>query len=291
MRADVSDVLKVGDLVTISDGLYAGIDGEVVEVVHLVKPWAGRARLRLPCPHPGDYWHPFWSDPMDERLWLTTFDTSAMERFLDNRDPPWPYRKRLLYACACVRRVWDLLPPYHRSIVEGVEADAESNDPTKHARWSSVGEGFQGEPTVRPQAAMDAAEALLTGHREALLARFRTTQPVPVNPLVRFSFIRGRAWLASPHVFEADVQRDLLRCVGGNPFRSCAPAADVLAWNHGLIPELARQIYDERRFDEMPILADALEDAGCTDDFIHSHARSTQHARGCCLLDAIRGLS
>jgi hypothetical protein len=281
MRADVSDVLKVGDLVTISDGLYAGIDGEVVEVVHVIKPWAGRARLRLPCPHPGDYWHPFWSDPMDERLWLTTFDTSAMERFLDNLDPPWPYRKRLLYACACVRRVWDLLPEWHRSIVEGVEADAEANDPTRPVRWSAVGEGFQGKPTVRFQAAMAAAEALLTR---------RSTQPLPTHHLVRFSFIRGRAWLASPHVFEADAQRDLLRCVAGNPFRPATLSADVLAWNHGVIPALARQI-DERRFDEMPILADALEDAGCSDDFILAHARSPLHARGCWLIDAIRGIS
>jgi hypothetical protein len=268
VRADVSDVLKVGDLVTLSAGPYAGIDGEVVEVVHAVNPWVGRARLRLPGAG-DDYWHPFWSDPMDERLWLTTFDTAAMERFLYNHDPPWPMRKRLLYACACVRRVWDLLPPYHRSIVEGVESDAERN-PVRHSRWCATGDGFTGKPTVRFQAAMDAAEALLTR---------------------RCGFIRSRARLASPHVFEADAQRDLLRCVAGNPFRSAAVCADVLAWNDGLIPSLANQIYDERRFDAMPILADALEDAACRDDFILSHARSSLHARGCWLLDLIRGVA
>src|SRR5262249_17409004 len=161
MRADVSDVLKVGDFVTITDGLYAGLDGEVIEVVHVVNPWAGRAWLRLPWPLGEDCWHPFWSEAMDEAQWLTTRDTSSMERFLDKRDPPWPYRKRALYRCACVRRVWELLPAWHRSVVEGVEADAETNDPTKPFRWSPAGEKFQGEPTVRPQAAMDAAEALL----------------------------------------------------------------------------------------------------------------------------------
>src|SRR5262249_5051312 len=95
MRADVSDVLKVGDRVTITDGLSAGMDGEVVEVVHVVNPWAGRARLRLPEPLGQDHWHPFWSDAMDEAEWLTTRNTSGMERFLDKRDPPWRRRREL----------------------------------------------------------------------------------------------------------------------------------------------------------------------------------------------------
>ena len=63
-----------------------------------------------------------------------------------------------------------------------------------------------------------------------------------------------------------------------------------LTWQAGLIPHLARLICDEGRFDEMPVLADALEDAGCTDDAILSHCRRyTLHARGCWVLDALRG--
>jgi hypothetical protein len=282
MRADVSDVLKVGDFVTLADGLYAGLDGEVVEVVHAVNPWVGRARLRLPGAG-DDFWHPFWSDPMDEQLWLTTFDTAAMERYLDNHDPPWSHRKRLLYVCACVRRLWEMLPPWHRSIVEGVEADAEVDDRTRHVRWCATGEAFQGKPTLRYKAAMDAAEALLMQRR--------VPQAAPTSPPARYGFIRSRAWLASAHVFEADLQRDLLRCIAGNPFRPCPLSPDLLAWTHRLIPSLASQIYDGHRFDEMTILADALEDAGCTDDNVISHARSPLHSRGCWLLDAILGKS
>ena len=36
---------------------------------------------------------------------------------------------------------------------------------------------------------------------------------------------------------------------------------------------MARAIYDGRRFDELPILADALEEAGCTDAAILAHCR------------------
>jgi hypothetical protein len=53
---------------------------------------------------------------------------------------------------------------------------------------------------------------------------------------------------------------------------------------------LARSIYDEHRFVEMPILADALEEAGCTDPDILSHCRGPgPHVRGCWPVDLILG--
>jgi hypothetical protein len=75
---------------------------------------------------------------------------------------------------------------------------------------------------------------------------------------------------------------------GPLPFREVAvePAwltADVLA--------LARGIYDEKAFDRMPILADALQDAGCADDEVLSHCRQPnwEHVRGCWVLDLLLG--
>jgi hypothetical protein len=64
----------------------------------------------------------------------------------------------------------------------------------------------------------------------------------------------------------------------------------LLAWNDGAIPRLARAIYDERAFDRLPILADALEEAGCTDADILSHCRGPgPHVRGCWVVDLILG--
>lgn len=46
-----------------------------------------------------------------------------------------------------------------------------------------------------------------------------------------------------------------------------------LRWNNGAVLCLAEHIRSEGLFDEMPILADALEDAGCADEFVLMHAR------------------
>jgi hypothetical protein len=63
-----------------------------------------------------------------------------------------------------------------------------------------------------------------------------------------------------------------------------------LTWKEGMVPKLARAIYDGRHFDRMPILADALEEAGCTDPDIMAHCRETgAHVRGCWLVDLLVG--
>ena len=53
---------------------------------------------------------------------------------------------------------------------------------------------------------------------------------------------------------------------------------------------MAQWIYQERAFAELPILADALEDAGCTDPTLLDHLRRPgPHFRGCWALDLLRG--
>jgi len=59
-------------------------------------------------------------------------------------------------------------------------------------------------------------------------------------------------------------------------------------WRGGILAQMAQGIHDARRFDELPILADALEEAGCTDHSILQHARrGGPHVLGCWLLDAL----
>jgi hypothetical protein len=76
--------------------------------------------------------------------------------------------------------------------------------------------------------------------------------------------------------------------VVGNPFR---PVVDA-GWRIHTVTQLAWAIYAERGFDRLPILADTLEDAGCTARAILDHLReSGPHVRGCWALDLLLGKS
>jgi hypothetical protein len=98
------------------------------------------------------------------------------------------------------------------------------------------------------------------------------------------SYIKEHSILLLHPRFERRVCR-LIRDTHGSPFR---PVTIVPAW---LTPDgvaLARAIYDERAFDRMPILAEALEEAGCDNSDILLHCRShAGHVRGCWVLDAL----
>ena len=92
------------------------------------------------------------------------------------------------------------------------------------------------------------------------------------------------------HAFLRDVP---LHDVFALAFRSppaLAPA--VLAWNGGTVAKLAHAIYHEAAFDRLPILADALEEAGCHDSALLSHLRGDgPHVRGCWAIDFLLGKS
>jgi hypothetical protein len=105
------------------------------------------------------------------------------------------------------------------------------------------------------------------------------------------------AWRAADTVRKAggDITRELadqtalLRDIFGNPFR---PVAVDPAWLTSDVLALAKGIYEDRAFDRMPILADALQEAGCDSDDILNHCRGPgPHARGCWVVDLILGKS
>jgi hypothetical protein len=79
-----------------------------------------------------------------------------------------------------------------------------------------------------------------------------------------------------------------LRDIFGNPFR---PAAFDPAWRTSDVLLLARGIYEDRAFERMPILADALQDAGCDSADILSHCSdaTAAHVRGCWVVDRVLG--
>jgi hypothetical protein len=82
----------------------------------------------------------------------------------------------------------------------------------------------------------------------------------------------------------------LLRDFLGNPFRPVAIIPSRKSWRGGLLVSVARRMYDSRDFGDMPVLADALEEAGCQDQDILGHCRSGgEHVRGCWVIDLILG--
>jgi hypothetical protein len=241
MRAEGFTPLQPGDWMTVSEGLYAGIDGRIVEVREVV---GVVLRVRLELPWGEEEWHAVWNEPMDEAEWLSTRDTAGLERYLCKGEPPLSERKFWLYRVACARRVWEQLPDFAREMFEDQEWRVDNT---------------QGGVVTRE--------------------RFRA---VSSNPFRKYRNTRA----------EADAQRELLRDIFGNPFRQPIIDPRWLEWQAGLIVQLARTIYDERRFSELPILADALEDAGCRDETILDHGRrDAPHARGCWLLDSLLGLA
>jgi hypothetical protein len=87
---------------------------------------------------------------------------------------------------------------------------------------------------------------------------------------------------------ERVVQCALLRDIIGNPFRPAKIPPTCLEWSRRIVPQLAQSIYEEGSFEQMPILGDALEDAGCDEETILSHCRGPgTHIRGCWVLDLI----
>ena len=87
---------------------------------------------------------------------------------------------------------------------------------------------------------------------------------------------------------ERVAQCNLIHCIFGNPFRSVV--ADP-AWLTPTVVSIAIAIYQDRGFDRLPILADALEEAGCTNaDLLLQCRQPGEHVRGCWVVDMLLGL-
>jgi hypothetical protein len=103
-------------------------------------------------------------------------------------------------------------------------------------------------------------------------------------------YVIQEANLGNREVVKAEraAQADLLRDIFGNPFR---PVAFDPAWRTSTAVALAGQVYESRDFVAMPILADALQDAGCDSADVLDHCRDPKqvHVRGCWVVDLALG--
>jgi hypothetical protein len=75
----------------------------------------------------------------------------------------------------------------------------------------------------------------------------------------------------------------------GNPFVPVPIKHEWLEADGGRVRQVAAGIYAGGDFEAMPVLADALQDAGCQDARLLDHCLQDGHYRGCWLLDVILG--
>ncbi|HMC63349.1 MAG TPA: hypothetical protein VKI65_00265 [Gemmataceae bacterium] len=94
--------------------------------------------------------------------------------------------------------------------------------------------------------------------------------------------IQHDAWDAIPSARQVQLVRDIF----GNPFRYVR--VDPSWLKDRTVQKLAQDIYDERAFARLPILGEALANAGCTNPDILTHCRQpAEHWRGCWLIDLL----
>jgi hypothetical protein len=201
---------------------------------------------------------------MTEAEWLACREPVQMVWWLRGRTTD---RKLRLFACGLGRRVWDRLR--HDDLRRAVEV-AEC-----------VADGHATADELR--VANDAAFRVVRGGG----VRVGWTAANSADPDVHHAAAAGATQAGMTGLHKAGVTA-VLRDVFGNPFR---PVAFAPEWRTDTAVTLARQMYDGRDFGAMPILADALQDAGCDSSDVLDHCRdaSLSHVRGCWVCDLVLG--
>lgn len=248
------------------------------------------------------------ASPMTEKQWLECPDPRPMLEFL-RKTGCGSERKFRLFSCSCVRRVWSLLKDQRsKRAVEAAEnfvddpvaqedmelackAAYEAGKEIALNRKSKSGgatpEYFDGWRDLRA-----ANAATQTGQYEAFrAAQTASDQASRAACLAAFhgNLPEGEEFerlLQEHRQFQADILRDIF---GPLPFRSMYLEPSLLVWMDGSIPSLAKVIYEDRAWEQMPRLTGALEDAGLDNQEILAHLRheGQVHVRGCWCLDLI----
>jgi len=232
-----------------------------------------------------------------EQEWLACDDPVAMWMFARAKVSD---RKGRLFACACCRQVWELMTdPRSRAVVEFVERHADAGPKGKRGfpalragAWDATEDAFD----IKHGSTHDRGQYYLAqAGEDAARAAARMNVVVDVGLVRKYAADAARWWRLSAHpdarpapAPELVEQAALLReIVGSGPVR---PVPVDPRWLTTDVLALARSIYEDRAFDRLPILADALEEAGCSDADLLGHLRSPgPHVRGCWALDLILG--
>jgi hypothetical protein len=220
---------------------------------------------------------------MTEARWLAGKNPFAMLQFLDGwwEGEEWAKageRKMRLFACGCCRLCSELLTDERCSdAIELSErfADGTATRDQLKAAARAVQRFTRGDTRKWNRerwAHAAAAYAAQIGFRGRMILIIACATEALEDP--------SRPTVTPPYV-------PLLRCIFGNPFR---PLAFSPRWRTDTAIALAKQVYESREFGAMPILADALQDAGCEDADILGHCRGPgPHVRGCWVVDLVLG--
>ncbi len=235
---------------------------------------------------------------MTEDEWRVCGSTWPM---LDHLKTQGSERKLRLLACLCCRRIWHLIPVEEtRHCVEVAELYAEglvSREGLAEAIQESM-VACAKLPLQRKPGESEAINAVSRVHRSVPGGR-NPTHGLAASAWATSEATRTRRYYGElAEEFEVRRQRffdeefarqaEFIREIFGNPFR---PVTVDPAWRTSDVRLLAAGIYDEKAFDRLPILADALHDAGCDNDDILNHLRdaTATHVRGCWALDLVLG--
>jgi hypothetical protein len=195
---------------------------------------------------------------MTEAEWLTWEESRPMLDYLLRNACD---RKLRLLSCACLR-ILDGIPFEIQKTIEYVEKGVD-----RLLRWEEV---------------------MSRVHRLAFQMNNRDTDSLPWTLLdgPGDAVIGSVLHFDRVHPFDDSRLTGLLRDIFGNPFR---PVTFAPEWRTDTAVTLARQMYESRDFCAMPILADALQDAGCDNELILDHCREPgPHVRGCWVCDLVR---
>jgi hypothetical protein len=230
---------------------------------------------------------------LDESKWFTCDDPTPMMVFLRDKATE---RKLRLFAVACCRRIWNLIPdkPGHEAVKQAERfADGMiSRQRLAKARRACFPRAYLNRPLIERDNAWIAMLAVLccVSHNRLDLEFSAMASAMAYSgfslvdaPDRSIAYPERQKLRAQEHRYQAS----LLREIFVNPFRSVVSG---LAESTPAIKSVAGAIYSERAFERMPILGDALEKAGRSSIEVLAHCREPgEHVRGCWLLDELIG--
>jgi len=215
---------------------------------------------------------------MTEAEWLACAEPEAMLKFLGKR---FSDRQIRLFSCACCRRVWRFAKDERLvTALDALERYADGGKEKVRLEARRTAKAVYGN-VDKPQ---DCISSELRTAAEKTVRKATLGQGNLAAAAIGWS---NRSKFSRKKEAERTKQTDLLRDMAGNPFRPVVVDPD---WRNSTVVALARGIYDERAFERLPILADALQDAGCDNDDVLNHCRgSGPHVRGCWVVDLVLG--